>query len=153
MAILLLQRANQAHLNGLERKALRLCLASLRCHPTAEAYTQLGWMYSLKGDLETAIALCQRAIITDPTLGNPYADLGAYLVELSRYDEARNCLSKALMARRYASLTGVHYNLGRIYEHVGEETKALAAYRQALALAPTDPTIQETCLRLLCRRN
>ena len=52
------------------------------CYPTAEAYTFLGWTYHFQGRIEDAIAECKRAIEVDPEFGNPYNDIGAYLIEL-----------------------------------------------------------------------
>ena len=36
------------------------------------------------GQLDEAIEECHRAIRTDPDFGNPYNDIGAYLIELNR---------------------------------------------------------------------
>lgn len=69
-------------------RAVELYLGSLALHPTAEAYTFLGWTYHFQGKIEEAIAECKRAIAVDPDFGNPYNDIGSYLIELNRYDEA-----------------------------------------------------------------
>jgi len=37
--------------------------------------------YHFQGKLEDAIAECQRAIKIDPDFGNPYNDIGAYMIE------------------------------------------------------------------------
>ena len=55
--------------------------ASLELHPTAEAHTFLGWTYHFQGKLDEAIAQCRTAIDIDPEFGNPYNDIGAYLIE------------------------------------------------------------------------
>ncbi|HSS45154.1 MAG TPA: tetratricopeptide repeat protein [Thermoanaerobaculia bacterium] len=57
-------------------EAIALFTRSLQVHPTAEAYTFRGWAYSFAGRLEEAIEECRKAIATDPTLGNPYNDIG-----------------------------------------------------------------------------
>src|SRR5262245_9160185 len=101
-ALDLFEQAYQAQMTGDLNEASRLYRASLTCHPTAEAYTFLGWTFSLQGNLEGAIALCRRAIEVDPELGNPYTDIGAYLVQLDRYREATVWLKRAANARRYA---------------------------------------------------
>jgi tetratricopeptide (TPR) repeat protein len=66
-----------------------------RLHPTAEAHTFLGWTYHFQGRLDDAIAECKRAIEIDPEFGNPYNDIGAYLIELKRFDGAIPWLERA----------------------------------------------------------
>jgi tetratricopeptide (TPR) repeat protein len=56
--------------------------------PTAEAHTFLGWAYSHAGYVERAIAECKRAIEVDPDFGNPYNDIGVYLIEKGALDDA-----------------------------------------------------------------
>jgi len=53
-----------------------------------EAHTFLGWTYHFQGRIEEAIAECKLAIGLDPEFGNPYNDIGAYLIELGRFEEA-----------------------------------------------------------------
>jgi len=51
---------------------------------------------------------CKLAIGLDPDFGNPYNDIGAYLIELGQFDEAIPCCSrpdrKALRAAALSSL-------------------------------------------------
>ena len=140
-------------MSGLLEEASRLYQASLEIHPTAEAYPFLAWTQGIKGNLEEAIALCRRAIQTDPDLGNPYTDIGAYLVQLHRYHEASIWLRKGAHARRYAGLSSAHYNLGRIFEHLGEESRATRAYRLALQVCPECNFARQSYWRLICRSN
>src|SRR6266481_3157466 len=83
-----LQDAYQAQMEGDYDRAVELYQSSLELHPTAEAHTFLGWTYHFQGRIEEAIAECKRAIELDPEFGNPYNDIGAYLIELGRFDEA-----------------------------------------------------------------
>ena len=53
---------------------------SIEIFPTAEAHTFLGWTYSFQGRYEDAIAECKEAIKVDPDFGNPYNDIGAYII-------------------------------------------------------------------------
>ena len=75
-----LQDAYQAQMEGDYDRAVELYHSSLQLHPTAEAHTFLGWTYHFQGKLEDAIAECRRAIEIDPDFGNPYNDIGAYLI-------------------------------------------------------------------------
>jgi len=116
--------------------AIRLYQASLAEEPTAEAYTFLGWVYSFERRYAEAIAECKRAIAVDPTFGNPYNDIGCYLMELGREDEAIPWLKRAMAAPRYEAPHFPHVNLARIYERKGEALDALAEYGRALEQLP-----------------
>src|SRR5881628_1104671 len=48
----------------------------------------LGWTLSFQGRLEEATEECLRAIEIDPEFGNPYNDIGVYLMQRDRLDEA-----------------------------------------------------------------
>ena len=78
------QEAFAAQMAGEYDRAVELYLESLALHPTAEAHTFLGWTYHFQGKMEQAIAECKRAIEIDPEFGNPYNDIGSYLIGLDR---------------------------------------------------------------------
>src|SRR5208337_28717 len=100
-----LQDAYQAQMEGDYDRAAELYQSSLELHPTAEAHTFLGWTYHFQGRLLEAISECKRAIELDPDFGNPYNDIGAYLIELGQFDEAIPWLQQAVEARRYNRAT------------------------------------------------
>lgn len=110
---------------------------SLELVPTAEAYTYLGWAYSHQGKLADAIAACRKAIRLDPDLGNPYNDIGAYLIEMGRPQEALPWLLQALDAPRYETYCYSYFNLGRANEMLGDTGRAARCYRSALEADPT----------------
>jgi len=91
--------------------AIQLYQASLAELPTAEAHTFLGWVYSFERRYDEAIAECKRAIAVDPTFGNPYNDIGCYLIELGRDDDAIAWLKRAMDAPRYEAPQFPHVNL------------------------------------------
>lgn len=136
-AVRLWQQAHQAQARGQITLAIRLYRQSLRAYPTAEAHTFLGWTYSQIGRTEEAIEQCKLAIEIDPDFGNPYNDIGAYLIELDRWEEAIPWLQKAVEAPRYESRAFPHLNLGRVCERAGDSTRALESYRKALEEDPT----------------
>lgn len=117
-------------------EAVRLYQESLKTEPSAEAHTFLGWTYSFMGDIERAIEECKAAIEVDPEFGNPYNDIGAYLIELGRPDEAIPWLKKAMEAPRYASPQFPHMNLGRVYEARGLHMEAAREYQAAAEIEP-----------------
>ena len=148
LAIDYFQQAYQKQMKGKLKEAIFLYTKSIELHPTAEAYTFRGWTYSFMGKHHEAIAECHKAIEVDPDFGNPYNDIGAYLIELGKLDEAIPWLEKAIEAKRYDSYCFPHLNLGRIWEKKGDYFKAMASYENALKANP-DYTLARMSLRKL----
>ncbi|OGS48451.1 MAG: hypothetical protein A3K68_01420 [Euryarchaeota archaeon RBG_16_68_13] len=121
---------------------------SLRLAPSAEAHTFLGWTCSFMGRYDEAIEECKRAIGVDPTFGNPYNDIGAYLIELRRLDEAIAWLEKALSAPRYCCYFYAHTNLARAYVQKGMREKARKSLQAALHVNPDYEPARELLRRL-----
>ncbi len=132
----LLQDAYQAQMEGDYDRAIELYLASIDLQPTAEAHTFLGWTYHFLGQLDEAITECRKAIEIDPEFGNPYNDIGAYLIEMGRYDEAIPWLERAMEARRYEPRHFPHYNLGRAYLAKEMYARAESCFQNALRIEP-----------------
>src|SRR5580765_8235642 len=132
----ILQDAYQAQMEGDYERAVELYQSSLELHPTAEAYTFLGWTYHFQGRIEEAIAECKRAIEVDPEFGNPYNDIGAYLIDLERYDEAIPWLESAITAKRYEPRYFPYYNLGRVYLAKSLIKRARQSFQQSLEIEP-----------------
>lgn len=135
-AMILFERAYRHQMRGEFGEAIALYKRSLAVQPTAEAHTFLGWTYSMMNRYDEAIEACQQAIAVDPTFGNPYNDIGAYLIELDRWEEAIPWLEKATQASRYEAPQYPHLNLGRVYEHLGRYRTALSCYDRAIQIAP-----------------
>jgi len=136
MALQLFEKAFQAQKQGDLELAIKLYKQSIEIHPTAEAYTYLGWTYHFLGKTEEAIAECKNAIAVDPTLGNPYNDIGAYLLELGRHEEAIPWLEKATVSERYESYHFAWFNLARAYQRKEWYAKARSCLEQALEIEP-----------------
>ena len=117
-------------------RAVELYLGSLELQPTAEAYTFLGWAYHFQGKIEEAIEECKNAIEIDPDFGNPYNDIGVYLIDLGRLDEAIPWLEQAIKARRYEPRHFPYYNLGRVYLSKGLIGRASELFQKSLAIEP-----------------
>ena len=116
--------------------AVKLYRESLALHPTAEAHTFLGWTFHFQGKIEEAIDECKRAIEVDPEFGNPYNDIGAYLIGLERFDEAIPWLEQAIAAKRYEPRHFPYFNLGRVYLAKGWLNRARELFEKALELEP-----------------
>jgi tetratricopeptide (TPR) repeat protein len=109
---------------------------SIAAQPTAEAHTFLGWALSFQGRHEDAIAECKTAIGVDPSFGNPYNDIGAYLIELGRHEEAIDWLERAKTAPRYEPRHFPYFNLARVYVKQNRLREAIAELRRALGIEP-----------------
>jgi Tfp pilus assembly protein PilF len=132
-AVQLLQEAYQHQMNKELDEAVELYQRSISVYPTAEAHTFLGWTYSWMGRIDEAIEECHKAIGVDPTFGNPYNDIGSYLMIKGQIDEAIPWFERALQAPRYESYCYPHMNLGRAYETKRDWLRAKDEYRKALA--------------------
>lgn len=136
MAQELFQKAYRMQMDGELDLAVSLYKKSLALHPTAEAYTFLGWTYHFQGKLEDAIEECKKAIATDPTFGNPYNDIGAYLIELGKPEEAIPWLEQAIASKRYEAYHYPWYNLGRVYVSLEIYSKARECFLKSAEVSP-----------------
>lgn len=125
--------------------AISLYSESIGLYPTAEAYTFRGWAYSFMGRIDDAIAECRRAIEADPDFGNPYNDIGSYLMAKGEPDEAIEWLERAKTAPRYEPRHFPFMNLGRLYASKGMVRRAIAEFEGALEIEPGEPA----CLEML----
>jgi len=107
---------------------------SIELYPTAEAHTFLGWAYSFQGKIDEAIRECEVAIQIDPDFGNPYNDIGVYLMEKGEYEAAIPWLLKAMQAKRYEPRHYPHINMARVCAKKGKIDEAIAELRKALQL-------------------
>jgi len=131
-----LHKAYSLQMKGQFEEAILNYKKSIDYYPTSEAHTFLGWTYSFLGDLDKAIEECKNAIALDPDFGNPYNDIGAYLIQQNRHDEALTWLELALKAKRYDNPQFAHVNIGRVLETKGMWFEALDEFRTAIELAP-----------------
>ena len=136
-AFVLWQQGYILHLYGAYEAAAQLFRESIAIHPTAEAHTFLGWSISMLGRYDEAINECRKAIPLDPDFGNPYNDIGVYLIELGRADEAVPWLEKAMRANRYCCYQFPHFNLGRVLMQQGRVDEAKRSFERALSHDPT----------------
>jgi Tfp pilus assembly protein PilF len=152
-AVELWQRAYRLQAGGDHEGAIRLYQASIAEHPTAEAHTYLGWVYSFQKRFDEAIAECKRAIACDPDFGNPYNDIGVYLMQQGKLEEATPWLERAKHARRYEPRQFPYMNLGRIYLKQGRWWDALRELEGAVRAAPQDPDAHRMLHGLRARLN
>lgn len=144
-ALTLWMNGQKHHLRGDLESAIALYTKSIGLYPTAEAFTFRGWAYSFQGRVEDAIEQCKKAIAVDPTFGNPYNDIGSYLIKKGELDEAIEWLEKAKLAPRYEPRHFPYMNLGRVYARKGLVGRAIAELESALAIVPGE----QSCLSML----
>lgn len=147
------QEAYRYQMRGELDRAIELYRQSIEVHPTAEAHTFLGWTYSFQGRLDDATRECMRAIEVDPDFGNPYNDIGCYLMQQGKLDEAVAWLERAKKARRYEPRQFPYMNLARIRVKQGRWWEALHEFEEAVRLAPQDADLRRALHSLRARLN
>ncbi|HET7876192.1 MAG TPA: tetratricopeptide repeat protein [Methylomirabilota bacterium] len=139
----------EAQMSGRLEEAIEHYRRSIAIQPTAEAHTFLGWALSHLGRHEEAIEECKIAISVDPDFGNPYNDIGAYLIALGREEEAIPWLERAKHAPRYEPRHYPHFNLARVYVRQHKIREAIRELEGALAIEPRYAIARRELHRLL----
>ena len=148
LALELFQQAYVLQMQGDLETAVDLYKRSIELFPTAEAFTFLGWTYSQQGRPEDAIVQCKNAILIDPGFGNPYNDIGAYLIHQGKNDEAIPWLEKATVSSRYDAYHYPWYNLGRAYAALEMFKRARECFEKSLELEPRYTAATEALKRI-----
>ena len=143
------ERAYTAQMQGRLDEAITLYKQSIAICPTAEAHTFLGWVYSMQRRWEEAIAECHVAIRVDGDFGNPYNDIGAYLIELGRLDEAIPWFERAKRAARYEPRHFPHLNLSRVHIMQNDIPAAVRELRAVVEIEPGHAAARRELHRLL----
>src|SRR6266571_2821083 len=90
----------------------------------------------MENNYDDAIAECLEAIRVDEAFGNPYNDIGSYLLAKGdRYGCVR-WFKRALLAPRYESYAFPHFNLARVYDMRHRNLDAAKHYGLALEENP-----------------
>jgi Tfp pilus assembly protein PilF len=152
-AIELFRRALEAQTAEDYDAAIALYKRSIAAYPTAEAHTFLGWVYSFQQRYDEAIEECLEAIRVDATFGNPYNDIGSYLVAQGDLYGSVKWFKRALLAPRYESYAFPHMNLGRVYEQRNRLLDAAHHYTLALEQEPGYTQAMTAMRRLQTRLN
>jgi len=147
------ERAYARQMQGDLEQAIRLYQESLAICPTAEAHTFLGWTYSFQGRIDEAIEECHKAIAVDPDYGNPYNDIGVYLMQKGDLDGAIPWFEKAKQAPRYEPRQFPFMNLGRIYLRKGQWAEAMREFEEGVWVAPKDQDMRKLLHELRARFN
>jgi Tfp pilus assembly protein PilF len=138
---------------GQVEEAVKLFEQSIAVKPTAEGHTFRGWALSHLGRLDEAIDDCKQAIQLDPDFGNPYNDIGVYLMKQRQFDKAIPWFEQAKLAKRYEPRHFPYSNLGSIYELKGWWPEAMREYKEALRLEPHHRPARIAVTRLRAQMN
>lgn len=109
---------------------------SVDLQPTPEGLTYLASMYSREEEFKLSIELCKQAILLDPSYGNPYNDIGTYLVQQHQLMESIEWFEKAKKALRYEDRNKPYLNLGRLYIRLSNVDEAKKEYESLLEFDP-----------------
>jgi Tfp pilus assembly protein PilF len=153
LAVSLWQEGYQAHMDGDLERAVELYTKSIEVWPTGEAHTFRGWAYWHMRRVDDALAECHKAIGVDPDFGNPYNDIGAYLIEKGQLDEAIAWFEKAKQAPRYEPRHFPFMNLGRVYAAKRLLRKAIEEFEEALRIEPDEPYCRRALAELQAMLN
>jgi Tfp pilus assembly protein PilF len=152
-AVELFRRAYAAQQSDDYAEAIELYRRSIAAHPTAEAHTFLGWVYSFEDRYDEAIDECLKAISVDADFGNPYNDIGSYLIAKGDLYNCVRWFERALCAPRYEARAFPHFNLGRVYEQRRHLLKAARHYGLALVEEPGFAQAAKALRRLQSKLN
>ncbi len=145
----LFRMAYARQLDGDIDRALVLYEKSIKLHATAEAHAYLGWAKSTRGKLDEAMEHCVAAIQIDPEFANAWNDMGAYLIEVGRADDALFFLKRATLMKKTSSRCFPHYNLHRAYLALGDRARAIEHVQAALDADPEFSPAQDALSDLL----
>jgi Tfp pilus assembly protein PilF len=152
-ATALWQEAYRHQMAGDLERAIEGYRRSIAVRPTAEAHTFLGWTLSFQGRLGEATQECLRAIEVDPDFGNPYNDIGVYLMQQGKLEEAVPWLERAKRAPRYEPRQFPYMNLGRIYLRQSRWWDALREFEGGARAAPQDAAARRALHEMRARLN
>ncbi|PJA95876.1 MAG: hypothetical protein CO129_09445 [Ignavibacteriales bacterium CG_4_9_14_3_um_filter_34_10] len=147
------RKAYNCQIVGKNSEAIINYKLSIQLSPSAEAYTFLGFVYGLEGRYEDAIAQCKIAIELDKDLGNPYSDIGFYLMKLGDFQNSVEWFNKAIKASRYDERYKPYFYLGKISEKRCDLIKAANYFKDCLRLKPDYLPAKQEFYRVVASMN
>ncbi len=117
-------------------KALELAqraVAMDESHPTN--FNTLGYVFSMMGQHERALAEFEKASTLCPSCSDPYMYIGYIQYCMDETDKAITSLQTALRLNPYPP-TYYYAHLGNAYRHAGRYEEAIHAYKKAIQISP-----------------
>lgn len=145
--------------SGQFEQALSTCQSILDIHDNSEVYYNMGYILSMKGQLEEALKHFRRATIINGHHAQAFRQMGLIYHKLGKEEEARQSLETAAeihmdknqnseaeeifntVLKLRPDTTNVYNSLGIIYRRQGKIDEALKAYQKALKVHPQDEYI------------
>jgi adenylate cyclase len=98
-------------------------------------YDTLGYVLSLMGEHERALAEFEKASTLCPSCSDPYMYIGYIQYCMDETEKAIAALQTALRLNPYPP-TYYYAHLGNAYRHVGRYEEAIPAYKKAIQISP-----------------
>jgi tetratricopeptide (TPR) repeat protein len=115
--------------------ALRRALKAFPKKRSDMVYIQLGRLYETKGSYRAAERWFRKAVDHGPKRTTSLIYLGAFLVKLGRFSEAKHYLRRAIRLGR-DTWDEAYYNLGLIHIYEGKYEQALEFIKKSLEIDP-----------------
>lgn len=98
----------------------------------AQEWNEIGKVYFSLGDMEQAVLTFNKAIEMNPKFGWPYSNMALAYTQQGRFEEAVFVYKKSIELFRDDKNKAIAWNrLGNVYLRMGNDEKAIAAYRMA----------------------
>ncbi len=118
-----------------EAEELFMQLTEIPSYATpGHAYNNLGWARFKQDRIREALADFEMATYLQPDLCLAYNNQGLALIELERFDDATDILSRCI--ERCARYPEPRYHLGRIYHGTGRYTEAETLFEECVEMGP-----------------
>lgn len=129
---------------GLQASALRtlsevVAATKKSQRATAERFYMQGLGFLSRDDCEKALPYFKRAVDSDPTYAEAWAQTGFCNGILGRHEEALKASRQAIRLR--PDSVESYVNIGSAYAYLGQYKDSADAYRQALRLDPDNPEV------------
>lgn len=129
--------AIRMHRDGLIDEAETLYRRILEVSPRQpDALNFLGMIAAVRGRHAEAVELIQQSLVSDPTMGERYINLGNALLTVRRVDEAVAAFERAV--EMVPDSSKAHCNLGVAYSIRHRQEEARRAYEKAIELDPAN---------------
>ncbi|MDR2367507.1 MAG: tetratricopeptide repeat protein [Deltaproteobacteria bacterium] len=145
--------------SGKLEEALTTCNEILEIDTNAEVYYNMGYIFSMRGNLQEALKNFRKATLINHQHARAFKQMGLIYHQLGRAEEAEKCLGHAaqihlnqnqdneaeeilntVLALR-PDTTNVYNSLGIIYRRQGRFEESVKAYKKAILVHPEDENI------------
>ena len=162
----LMKQGGELMRQGKLEEALSIFNRVLSTQESAEVYYNLGYIKSVQGRFEEAIAAFRRATRINNTFVRAYRMMGEVFAKMGRPEEAQRCFDQAAdiyMERNENDMAedvymraleinphtmNVYNSLGILYRRQGDLQKAIRMYNKALRVSPLDENIHYNLARV-----